>query len=146
MRSVPNPNQGPLFGAPPERERAAMVDPNFHTAQMPPHAYVRSDARSTSAVAAEQAEPRSGTQCGRVYEAIRDAGPDGLTDQQLAGKLCLAENSVRPRRLELSDPPEGLPRLIADSGERRRTPAGKHAIVWVVLEHDPHADHAGEVA
>jgi hypothetical protein len=142
MRSVPNPDQGSLFSAPPEPEQAAMVDPNFHT----PHAYVRNDARPTSAAAAEQALPRSSTQRGRVYEAVRDAGPDGLTDQQLAGKLCLAENSVRPRRLELSDPPKGLPRLIADSGERRRTPAGKQAIVRVVLEHAPHAEDAGEVA
>ena len=41
---------------------------------------------------------------------------------------------MRPRRLELSDQPKGLPRLIVDSGRRRQTSAGKQAVVWVAIE------------
>jgi hypothetical protein len=69
----------------------------------------------------------------RVYEAIRQV-PAGLTDQEIATTLGMAENSVRPRRLELSDPPRGLPRLIVDSGRRRQTSAGRQAVVWVAIE------------
>jgi len=28
-----------------------------------------------------------------------------------------------------------MPRLDIDSGQRRRTPAGKQAVVWVAIEH-----------
>jgi hypothetical protein len=60
-----------------------------------------------------------------VLEVIRQAGPGGLTDQEIATRLGLAENSVRPRRLELADAGP-----IADSGERRETAGGNPAIVW----------------
>jgi hypothetical protein len=105
------------------------MDPHIPMAN---HAFQRHDARPTAA-AAVGVLPRSGTQRARVLEAIRQA-PAGLTDQEIATTLGLAENSVRPRRLELSDPPRDLPRLIVDSGWRRQTSAGKQAVVWIALE------------
>ncbi len=132
MRRVPDPSQSALF-AEPEPARRADGDPNLPMAS---HTYLRRDARPTSEAAAVEALPRSGTQRARVLEIIRAAGPTGRTDQETATILGLAENSVRPRRLELSDPPrDDMPRLDIDSGQRRRTPAGKQAVVWVAIEH-----------
>jgi hypothetical protein len=117
MRHAPDPGQGFLFApaAEPEAIRRAAADPNIAMAN---HAYVRADARTTSAAAAGEALPKSGTQRAKVLEAIGEAGLDGLTDQEIAVALGLAENSVRPRRRELSDPPEGLPCLIFRAGTR----------------------------
>jgi hypothetical protein len=117
MRHAPDPGQGSLFApaAEPEAIRRAAADPNIAMAN---HAYVRADARPTSAAAAVEALPRSGTQRAKVLEAIREAGLDGLTDQEIAVALGLAENSVRPRRKELSNPPEGMPRLVFRAGTR----------------------------
>jgi hypothetical protein len=88
---------------------------------MGPHTYVHHAARDTEVAAAAAAEPRSGTQRARVLEAIRQAGPAGLTDQEIAVALGMAENSVRLRRLELCD---AKPPLVVDSGERRETSTG----------------------
>jgi hypothetical protein len=131
MRRTPDSGQGSLFAHAAEPETSHAIDPHIPPAN---HAYQRRGARPTSAAAAVEALPRSGTQRARVYEAIRQA-PAGLTDQEIATTLGLAENSVRPRRLELSDPPKGLPQLIVDSGRRRQTSAGKQAVVWVAVEH-----------
>jgi hypothetical protein len=140
MRRTPDPGQGCLFAPTAEPETRHAIDPHIPPAN---HAYQRRGARSTSAAAAVGALPRSGTQRARVYEAIRTAGPGGLTDQEIAVRLAMAENSVRPRRLELSDPPrQDLPRLIVDSGRRRQTSAGKLAAVWIAIEH---AEVAGTV-
>ncbi len=133
MRHAPDPGQGSLFAstAEPAPERRRAMAPNLPMAN---HAFGRHGTRPTATAAAVGVLPRSGTQRARVLEAIRQA-PTGLTDQKIATTLGLAENSVRPRRLELSDPPKGLPRLIVDSGRRRQTSAGKQAVVWVAIEH-----------
>jgi hypothetical protein len=122
MPGAPDPGQGSLFAAPAEPEPAGHgIDPHIGN-----HAYVRRDARPTSQIAAAEALPRSTTQRDRVFEVIRQAGPSGLTDQEIAVKLGLAENSVRPRRLELI-----TERRVADSGRTRDTSTGKPATVWV---------------
>ncbi len=133
MRRAPDPDQGALFApvAEPEPVRQAM-DPRI---PMGNHAYVAADAPATSVDAATAALPRSGTQRARVLETIRQAGPAGRTDQEIATALGLAENSVRPRRLELVSPPDGTPRLVFDSGTKRPTAAGGDATVWVTAEH-----------
>lgn len=78
--------------------------------------------RPTSVAAAEQIRPRRQSHSQRVLEAIR-SGPK--TDQEIAEVTGLAENSVRPRRVELER--EGQ---IVDSGTTRRTVANRRAIVW----------------
>jgi hypothetical protein len=107
-----------------EPEVRHTMDPNIVTSR---HAYVHHAARDTEIAAAAAAEPRSGTQRARVLEAIRQAGPAGLTDQEIAVKLGMAENSVRPRRLELCD---ADPPLVVDSGERRETSTDNRATIW----------------
>ena len=125
MSRAQNPGQGSLFAAAPASTGGHGIDPHI---RMGNHAYVRRDAPPTSQIAADGALPRSGTQRAHVLEAIRQAGPAGLTDQEIAVKLGLAENSVRPRRLELA---ESKPALIVDSGRTRETSTGKPATVWV---------------
>ncbi len=60
----------------------------------------------------------------RVFRAISEK-PD--TDQGLSIRLRMAENTVRPRRVEL----EKAGRVI-DSGGRRRSTSGRKAIVWEI--------------
>ena len=120
---LPDPDQGALFTPPPT------IDQRAHA--LDPHVFLPAVPRDTQTAAAAAALPQSGTQHARVLEAIRQAGPAGLTDLEIAVALGLAENSVRPRRLELSTPGEdGQPPLVVDSGERRETAGGNPAIVW----------------
>ncbi len=58
----------------------------------------------------------------RVLEAIRQ---QARTDEELQRDLGMAANTERPRRRELA-----LLGLIEDTGKRRRTRSGRHAIVW----------------
>ena len=60
--------------------------------------------------------------------AIRDAGSQGLTADELAARLQLDRWSIQPRTSELR-----LKGLIRDSGQRRRNATGKMAIVWTAL-------------
>jgi len=71
-------------------------------------------AGDTERAAAELAAPRSGTWRWRVLLAV-----------ELGGLLY----TVAPRRHELAR--DGW---IVDSGERRRTPSGTEAVVWVLSE------------
>lgn len=103
--------QASLFDAPaPEVEH--------HRHAFDPHVFVQAVPRDTQETAAA-ALPRSGTQRRRVLDTIAGAGEAGMTDQDIAVALGLAENSVRPRRLELAD--NGL---IKASGQRRETSTG----------------------
>ena len=71
--------------------------------------------------------PRAGTLRERALVAIHGAGEDGLTDHELARKTGVYLYSIAPRRSELV-------KLgwVEDSGERRLTPGGVHAVVWVL--------------
>lgn len=69
--------------------------------------------------------PRTGTLRRRVYDAIRAAAGEGLTDAELQRELDMGGNTERPRRVELIGAG-----LIADSG-RRRYEGGRPMIVWV---------------
>lgn len=115
-----------------------LAEPEVHHAMDPhisvpcPHAYLPAVPRDTQVAAAAAALPKSRTQRAKVREVIRQAGPAGLTDQEIATKLGLAENSVQPRRLELSSlGGDGEPARVRDSGERRETSTGNPAVVWI---------------
>ena len=56
---------------------------------------------------------------------IRDAGPRGLTADELSAHLDMDRWSIQPRTSELRR--KGL---IRDSGQRRPNGSGKQAIVW----------------
>jgi len=85
------------------------------------------ETRATSTEAAESVSETKDTQRQRVYEAIRDSGRNGMTDDQMQEDLGIEGNSQRPRRREL----QALGR-IQMSTLRRETRSGRTAVVWVV--------------
>jgi hypothetical protein len=118
---APNPDQGALFAPQPGPEQARHA--------MDPHIYLPADPRPTQVEAAERALPKSGTQRARVLGELKRAGRNGLTDEELAARLDLSLNSVRPRRLELVEA-----MLVVSTERRRPTQGGGPAIVWVHVE------------
>lgn len=82
----------------------------------------------TSRKAALEVTPSAATLQTAVLNAIRRAGPRGLTTNECVDALDVARDSVQPRTSELK-----AKGLIRDSGERRRNANGKSAIVWVAV-------------
>jgi hypothetical protein len=91
----------------------------------------------TSAAAAADLAPKLGRLQNMALAAIREAGANGLTADELADKLGMDRWSIQPRTSELR-----LRRLIADSGARRRNSTGKQAIVWTLPEYVREPDAA----
>lgn len=82
---------------------------------------------STSRAAAKAIKDHAPSIRERVYALIAYAGP--ISDQQIATTLNLAENTVRPRRVELVA--EGLVRAAPDVV---RTASGRQATAWIASE------------
>ncbi|GAA4712013.1 hypothetical protein H9L13_02855 [Sphingomonas lutea] len=80
----------------------------------------------TSIASAGALAPKLGRLQRLAQGAIRDAGLDGLTADELAASLEMDRWSIQPRTSELKR--KGL---IRDSGQRRPNCTGKLAIVWV---------------
>ncbi|MCG7346604.1 hypothetical protein [Sphingomonas sp. ACRSK] len=80
-------------------------------------------ARDTSRDAADAIAPDAGKLRARALAVVRRS--NGLTADEVAGRLGLSILSIRPRLTELS-------RLgqVRDSGLRRRNASGRPAIVW----------------
>jgi len=88
--------------------------------------------RDTSAAAALSVEDAKETQRAEVFAAIRAAGAEGATDDELQARLLLDGSSERPRRWELWK----LRRITMrrdDRGEvvKRPTRTNRRAVVWV---------------
>lgn len=81
----------------------------------------------TSIAAANALAPKLGRLQRMAETAIRDAGLQGLTADELAARLDMDRWSIQPRTSELKR--KGL---IRDSGHRRPNATGKSAIVWTV--------------
>lgn len=80
----------------------------------------------TSQIAAERVLPRTGTKRKTVYDLIRLEGARGLCDheiEQITGWLHQSASSIRNGLMN-----DGW---IMDSGQRRKTPQGNGAIVWI---------------
>jgi hypothetical protein len=88
----------------------------------------------TSVEAAEALTPRLGRLQRMALEAIRLAGPEGRTADELATVLKLDRWTVQPRTSELRR--KGM---IYDSGQRRQNATGKRAIVWTATTASPAA-------
>lgn len=69
----------------------------------------------------------------KVWEAIKGAGPLGMTDEEIAAATQLEGNTVRPRRLELY-----LRGLIEEAPFTRTTRRGRRACVWWWGSNDCH--------
>lgn len=80
----------------------------------------------TSVAAADALAPKLSRLQHVAEGAIRDAGADGLTADELAARLDMERWSIQPRTSELKR--KGL---IRDSGQRRPNCTGKLAIVWI---------------
>jgi len=63
----------------------------------------------------------------RVLRLIRERGPRGATDHEIAKALAMLPDTVRARRVELRDLG-----AIAPSGRTRPTPSGRQATVWTL--------------
>lgn len=79
----------------------------------------------TSHQAAKDATPRAGTHRARALQALREAGPNGLTDFELAERTGIAQTSIGVRRKELADAG-----YVKPTGQTRPAPSGSAAMVW----------------
>lgn len=80
----------------------------------------------TSIAAAASLAPKLGRLQKMALAAVRDAGSNGLTSDELAALLGTERWSFRARISELRR--QGL---IRDSGKRRSNTTGRMAIVWI---------------
>lgn len=87
---------------------------------------------ATSAAAALSVEDAKHTQRLEVYAAIRAAGDDGLTDDELQERLHLDGSSERPRRWELWKLNQiAMRRDASGAVVKRETRTHRRAVVWV---------------
>lgn len=90
---------------------------------------VRATDPSTSVGAATINRPRRANHKALVLDALRAAGPSGLTDFETGAATGLQQTSAGKRRLDLQR--DGLVRPLI--GERRLSPSGTPAQVWVAI-------------
>jgi len=80
----------------------------------------------TSAQAADSLGPAAlNAMQRRVYQLLQ-LHPDGLTDEEIACRLCMNPSTERPRRIEL------FRRGLVVRGGVRKTKSGRNADVWRV--------------
>ncbi len=94
--------------------------------QPPAH---RNAPRGTSEVAAARIAGHAPSIRERILAFIRDAGPEGVTDDEGESALDVIAQTYTPRRGELVKL-----KLIVDSGLRRNTRTGRPAAAWVAVE------------
>jgi hypothetical protein len=82
----------------------------------------------TSRSAAESVSPALSDLHARVWAAVAFAGAEGLTDQEISQTTGLAENTVRPRRVELVRTGHFV------AAGKRATASGRSATAWVCPE------------
>ncbi len=82
--------------------------------------------RDTSSDAAASVAPRAETLRARALDEIERS--NGLTADQVAGRLGMSILSIRPRITELA-----RLGMVRDTGERRRNNSGRRAIVWAAI-------------
>lgn len=81
----------------------------------------------TSIEAARAIQPHMSRLRAMVFAYFSTRGKIGATDEEVQQELHMPANTERPRRIELE-----RMGLIVDSGEKRKTRAGRNASVWVV--------------
>ena len=80
----------------------------------------------TSVFAAVKIAPVAPNIRERVFDFIRESGPNGATDDEGEAALGMKSQSYTPRRRELAKSGR-----VVDSGQRRQTSTGRSAAVWV---------------
>jgi hypothetical protein len=89
----------------------------------PPPAAPYQPHSETSKAAAGQIETTTGELRARVLAHLKACG--GATDEETQDALGMAQNTERPRRVELVRAGR-----VIDSGETRKTKSGRSAVVW----------------
>jgi hypothetical protein len=93
-----------------------------------PPAVMTSD---TSIAAADAIAPSANRLRTLVYDTLRAAGAEGMTDEELQDATGLQGSCQRPRRVELV-----ARNLVRDSGRTRPTRSGRAATLWVAVGDD----------
>lgn len=88
---------------------------------------LNSDPMDTSADAAFEVTPRTGTQRRSILDWVASQGDNGATDEEMQHRLGLRYSSECARRKELE-----RGGWIEDSGRRRLTTSNSPAAVWVL--------------
>lgn len=114
-------DQIPPEEKPPKRQKRP-VNANHVTLHGDPHA--------TEVAAAQRAFPASGTSRRAVYDAIAEAWPGGLTEEEQCQHTGLLPNTVRPRRKELHEDD----RIYPDIAECRVNARGNDEMVWKLTQ------------
>ena len=92
-------------------------------------AAARAPAQSHSATSVAAADSLDGDTLGKLQRKVLtllQATPEGLTDEEIAGRLGMNPSTERPRRIELA-----RLGLVVKVGNRK-TASGRNADVWVV--------------
>lgn len=103
-----------------------------HNVSTPPRSvtdnvvHISKRATRTQRQAAQKMLPRTGSIRGRVYEAIKFKGYDGMTDHEVEQYLGGKHQTISSSRRSLV-----LDGFIFDSGATRKNPEGFDCIVWV---------------
>lgn len=108
------------------------ISPNPKPRRMSISPAVRRNAPDTSREAARRIAPNIGTQLAAVLGFIESRRELGATDAEISLGVCIPIQSVNPRRGTLA----GLG-LIVLNGDRRLTPNGCPARVWVAKAYAP---------
>ena len=87
---------------------------------------------STSRAAGRRVRSQAASIAARVAAFVRERGPRGATDHEIASELGILPDTARSRRVRLRD--EGA---VVDSGRRPNTPSGCRAVVWVAAGSSP---------
>jgi hypothetical protein len=100
--------------------------------------------QDTSLEAFDAFKPKAKDMGRRIVSYLESCGAEGATDEEMDIAFdTVATRSNRPTRNALTKR-----KVLANSGNRRKTRSGREAIVWVLqqyVEGDP-ADHASERA
>lgn len=91
--------------------------------ELPPHQR-HSD---TSRQAAGDIKQDAGTLRRQVYKWLAGQ-PHGATDEEMQRGIPMAQNTQRPRRVELCKSS-----MVIDSGKKRKTSSGRLAVVWIAV-------------
>lgn len=89
---------------------------------------VHTQGSDTEYAAARSVANVTGALRSKVLQLLKDTGARGLTDDEGGALMDGDRLTFGRRRNELADLG-----LVKDSGERRKTPRGRSAVVWVAL-------------
>lgn len=128
MTTAPRDDAAPLAGG--AGANGPNTSPDGTLARIKISPACRHDAPDTSKAAADAIAGYSGNQRERVYAFIVSRGTHGATDAEVADGCGIVIQSANPRRRELA-----RLGLIVRNGDRRRTPSGRLADVWIAATH-----------